>query len=103
MDNHIQEILNSSFRSLTQITLISCSCLRKFDYFSRCIELTSLSITNNEYIFILIQFYLLLGSTGDLQMLPEAQKSESIRLLVFRSEYFQAYFQIGKSIESNPQ
>lgn len=50
MDSHLQEIINSSFRSLVSIKLQSCRYIRKFYDLSKCLQLTSLTITENSYL-----------------------------------------------------
>jgi hypothetical protein len=47
MDNHLQEIIGSSFRSLISIKLLSCRYVRKFSPIAKCSQLTSLFITEN--------------------------------------------------------
>lgn len=50
MDNHLQEIINSSFRSLVCIRLQSCRYIRKFYDIGRCTQLRALFITENSYL-----------------------------------------------------
>lgn len=49
MDSHLQEIINSSFRSLVCIRLQSCRYIRKFYDIGRCTQLRALFITDNSY------------------------------------------------------
>ena len=50
MDSHFQDVISSSFRSLTSIKLQSCQYIQKFKEIHKCSELLSLTITNNSHI-----------------------------------------------------
>ena len=50
MDSHLQEVISSSYRSLTSIKLQSCQYIRKFGDIYKCHELVSLIITSNSFL-----------------------------------------------------
>ena len=52
MDSHLMQVINTSFRSLKIIELVKCGFLQNFHCLGRCLDLTKLTISFNEYSFI---------------------------------------------------
>ena len=57
LDNHLYEIVNSSYRSLLTVKLHLCLHIKKFGDLSKCTGLTTLEITGNPYFLLLLRFF----------------------------------------------
>jgi hypothetical protein len=50
LDSHLTQVINTSYRSLKSIELVKCGLIKDFVCLSRCLELTKLTISYNEYL-----------------------------------------------------